>query len=590
MRLMRFQWLALGVLAVIGSGIARAEDVRNIKRDQWLGILSTKGSETVGYVHITIDRVKFGGEDVYRERKSVKYRDCLGGPKFKWGSEYTLYVDDNFNPVFESYAETCRQYAKTHTRTVEASYGAKSIDCKVNTDNNVTYKSITIPPGTDFANSCRYCFDPTFFSSQPSTDLMFFNPVTLSICHNKLTARKTDPYTIWETKYEDVIHFELEEFVSCWQKDGDELAVTIPYSKFGVYCLKPEWVEGIRNNVLTDSYATEINREMPNEPLMEMNVRFSDAKLATTPEDDARQSFKLGSDGKTAEFTVKVKDFDPSTSIVRPVTNPAYAEWLRELDGIEVNSPEIQSLAKEIVGDETNAYKAATNIRKWINSNITYEEISENSALATLKAKKGVCRHKALLFAAIARSAGIPTRVVAGCRIDKGYFWGHAWVECYVGEWVPLDPTISNNLVDASHVRLYRGGKDCFAMIHKISSAQIDSFKAGSWEQSLSDSTEYTKEAGKSVHVRTSKVTIKYLDGTKEPCPKHSKIHVLAGKLIIKDTSGKVIRELPGFVAGILPSGDVELRQVYKPSGNYPPGDQMIPGGPNDGLPYEGEI
>lgn len=64
---------------------------------------------------------------------------------------------------------------------------------------------------------------------------------------------------------------------------------------------------------------------------------------------------------------------------------------------------------------------------------------------AVLKKKKGICREKANLMAALLRLKGIPCKVLAG-MVSEEYESGHAWNEVYInGEWILFDSTNSLN-------------------------------------------------------------------------------------------------------------------------------------------------
>ena len=81
------------------------------------------------------------------------------------------------------------------------------------------------------------------------------------------------------------------------------------------------------------------------------------------------------------------------------------------------------------------------------------------SALETLKTKTGDCNEHTTLFVALARSVGIPSRVVAGLVYTKGRFGYHAWAEVKgrLG-WVSVDPTWGQMPVDVGHLSFVRGG------------------------------------------------------------------------------------------------------------------------------------
>lgn len=63
----------------------------------------------------------------------------------------------------------------------------------------------------------------------------------------------------------------------------------------------------------------------------------------------------------------------------------------------------------------------------------------------------------AALFVAVARTAGLPARPVAGLLYAGGRFYYHAWVEVWLGRWVSADPLYDQFPADASHLRLAAG-------------------------------------------------------------------------------------------------------------------------------------
>jgi tetratricopeptide (TPR) repeat protein len=53
----------------------------------------------------------------------------------------------------------------------------------------------------------------------------------------------------------------------------------------------------------------------------------------------------------------------------------------------------------------------------------------------------------------MARSLGLPARIVSGLAYSGDTFGGHAWVEVWAGRWIELDPTWGTHFVDATHIR-----------------------------------------------------------------------------------------------------------------------------------------
>ena len=81
------------------------------------------------------------------------------------------------------------------------------------------------------------------------------------------------------------------------------------------------------------------------------------------------------------------------------------------------------------------------------------------------RARRGVCQDFAHLGLAMVRSLGIPARYTSGYlhpsdedapigEVTAGE--SHAWIEAWVGEWIPLDPT-SGDDVGSRHVVVAHG-------------------------------------------------------------------------------------------------------------------------------------
>jgi len=84
-----------------------------------------------------------------------------------------------------------------------------------------------------------------------------------------------------------------------------------------------------------------------------------------------------------------------------------------------------------------------------------------------------------VLFGALARSAGLPTRLVGGLVYAEGRFFYHAWVECWTGAWTPFDATMDTDFVDATHMKFAQGDPTdmmmVFAVVGKLSVKVLDS-------------------------------------------------------------------------------------------------------------------
>jgi transglutaminase-like putative cysteine protease len=111
---------------------------------------------------------------------------------------------------------------------------------------------------------------------------------------------------------------------------------------------------------------------------------------------------------------------------------------------------------------------ALARLGEWLRGNVEYETGTTSvstTAIEVLRAGRGVCQDYAHLGIAILRSAGIPARYASGYLYpdELGGELGvthrgesHAWLEAWVGDWHPLDPT-SGSPVAERHVLVARG-------------------------------------------------------------------------------------------------------------------------------------
>lgn len=98
-------------------------------------------------------------------------------------------------------------------------------------------------------------------------------------------------------------------------------------------------------------------------------------------------------------------------------------------------------------------------IAGWVYDNLEKRPvIGIPDAVTTLKNLRGDCNEHASLFAALARSAGIPARIVAGVTLHDGSFYYHAWNEVCLGDaWISLDTTVNQIPADLGHIKFVEG-------------------------------------------------------------------------------------------------------------------------------------
>jgi len=166
-------------------------------------------------------------------------------------------------------------------------------------------------------------------------------------------------------------------------------------------------------------------------------------------------------EGDDALVTVEPES-PPLTVATLPITDEALADCLVPTTHAQSDDPDIVAKAREIVGDETDAWTAAQAIVSWVYRNM--RKISSQpkpiSAVECLDEMAGYCTEHAVLTAALGRAVGLPTRMCTGLAWVGGGFGYHAWTEIYVGRWVEMDPAWGQMTVDAGHIQLHSSSLD----------------------------------------------------------------------------------------------------------------------------------
>lgn len=146
---------------------------------------------------------------------------------------------------------------------------------------------------------------------------------------------------------------------------------------------------------------------------------------------------------------------------------------------IQSDHSEIQVKAKEIVSENDSAVIKANKLMAWVSKNIHKRPvISVPNALETLRNRVGDCNEHAVLYAALARAAGIPTQVEAGLVYQNGRFYYHAWNVIYLGKWITLDSVKGQLPADVTHIRFVRGAERQIDLIQMIGKVRIEILSA----------------------------------------------------------------------------------------------------------------
>ncbi|MEE9180918.1 MAG: transglutaminase-like domain-containing protein [Vicinamibacteria bacterium] len=125
---------------------------------------------------------------------------------------------------------------------------------------------------------------------------------------------------------------------------------------------------------------------------------------------------------------------------------------------VQSDDPDIQAQAARLT-TRLDPAEAARVITSWVYENVRKTPtLSIPSAREVLEQMAGDCNEHTVLFTALARASGIPTRMCTGLAFSAGQFYYHAWPEVWVGKWLAVDPTFGQFPADPFHLRLLTGG------------------------------------------------------------------------------------------------------------------------------------
>ncbi len=172
----------------------------------------------------------------------------------------------------------------------------------------------------------------------------------------------------------------------------------------------------------------------------------------------------------TVATSFEIEREEARVSVDPAGTRPLTADETREMaahlapNAHVVIDGDIRAIAREVVGSESNPIRQARLVYDWVLENVTYwvkfpdrmKASPVGSSEYCLSSRTGNCTDFHSLYAAVARAAGLPTRMIYGSFFkgpldgqakDQSY---HCWIEFWAPEvgWIPLDVAIADIFVD----------------------------------------------------------------------------------------------------------------------------------------------
>ncbi len=215
---------------------------------------------------------------------------------------------------------------------------------------------------------------------------------------------------------------------------------------------------GDAKDLVLDFSLVRVSRPIPNsEKVRFLKVRMSGVDQSLIPSDH-RQKVVAAEDKSSKDgfdVTVISEDIASFKNKGQGLPAPAAKKSLASDMTIQSAHKEIAEQAEKIVSPSDSDLTKVKKLVNWTAKNIKSTLKDSFTALSVLRSREGECQSHANLYAAMARSLKIPTRLVTGLVYtpEVGFLY-HAWAESWVNGWLSVDPTLGQVPADATHIKI----------------------------------------------------------------------------------------------------------------------------------------
>ncbi len=294
-----------------------------------------------------------------------------------------------------------------------------------------------------------------------------FNPATLSSEETSITVESRERIKVGDgdqTVYKLKESYQGMETTSWITQDGETIKEA---SALGYVLLKEPMAEAKKRDKGGPAVDVISQTMIPSDPIKESSkVGYLRARLAGVQ----LNGYQLDGDRqKLTKDIVDIRSEDREADYRLPYSGREQARYLLANALIQSDDKKIIGQSAKILSGEKDPREAAKKLNAWIYAALKKKPVvSIPSALEVLNQREGDCNEHTALFTALARAAGIPTRMAAGIVYLKDGFYYHAWPEVWLGAWTAVDPTFNQFPADATHIRFVTGNLDRQSDIIKL--------------------------------------------------------------------------------------------------------------------------
>jgi len=293
-----------------------------------------------------------------------------------------------------------------------------------------------------------HIFDPATMSQEPVTVKVIGEEKIISMGQPTQTTRLTLTFkgavqTAWMDQNNEII------------REKGLLGMTLEKTS------KEKALAGLSDTAVTEditeiaSVKSNVIIDNPRETTF-LKVKLSGINVDALYLNGGRQTLHRTLSDNTLSITKEIMP-DISTTIENPHASDLNA-FLQPETFIESNHPAIANLVAKVVSSDDLPVIKGQKLVEWVFKNIEKRPvISIPDAVTTLENRIGDCNEHAVLLAALARAAGIPSKIESGLLYLKGRFYYHTWNLLYVGKWITVDAVFGLMPADAARIRFASG-------------------------------------------------------------------------------------------------------------------------------------
>ena len=444
---------------------AEIEKMMQLPQDDWLN-LTLMGTK-IGYAHIYMEKSIYEGEDAIRLRADMVMDLQRTGTGLRLATTRISYVGMDLVPRY--FITTSNETGQE--KRVEGRIRNSVAYLETSLAGKTTHSEIPISGDTIFEGVISY------FLLQRSIqvgDVHILNVFNLDLMQPVKTEvsvlradriefdGKTEPVYVVNYMMDIMGGFTTTQWLG---HDGTTYRMEIGLMGLNMVLTKTDMQTALGESgevdvILNTKIFSQGKRPTPHARRFKAHLRLTEGQLDKAVTIDSRQELKVDSDPRHGVIAINVPLMDqaetPNLPIQNQHDNEDLAQFLKSTVYIQAEHPAIRSKAVEVLDGETNAWKAAEKLCRWVYKNMRDKnlKIGFGSALQTLESLEGDCTEHTVLMIAMARSVGIPARVCAGLVFQRDAFYYHFWPEVYVGKWVAMEPTLGQIQADANHIQL----------------------------------------------------------------------------------------------------------------------------------------